>query len=345
MKNGCVRIGLIGCGEIAAKATVPAIQRARSAEVVATMDVNGDLAKDLAQRTGAPFHTDSAEKLIANPDVEAVIISTPHFLHAPLGIKAAKNKKHVMVEKPIATTMRDARRLVETCRKNRVKLSVAYVRRTNNRSRKAAELIKQGAIGRLTGFSLISMAEKKDSYWSGGFTGRVKTDWRTKRETAGGGYLIMNFTHNIDLIQNMLNLKPKSVFAQYDTFRTRVEVEDYISVVVRYKNGAIGTFLGSTVCPGALREPDHIFGTHGTVVLGNPTKVFTRKKIRGLKPDEWNEVSAPGNSDRADLIENFAQAIRGKARLAVTGASALSSLQVIEAAYKSQETGRPTVFR
>lgn len=345
MKVNPVRIGLMGCGEIAAKAAVPAIQATEWAQVVATMDTKIDLARDLAEKTGAAFHTDDADALVAHPEVEAVIISAPHFLHVPLGIKAAKQKKHVMVEKPIATTMKDARKLVETCRKQRVKLSVAYVKRTALDSIKAAELIRKGVLGKLTGFSLISMSEKKESYWSGGFTGRVKTDWRTKRATAGGGYLIMNFTHNIDMIQAMLNLKPRSVFAQYDTFRTKVEVEDYVSVVVRYTNGAIGTFLGSTICPGRFGAPDHIYGTHGTVVLGNPLKVFTRRKIDGLKPDEWNEIEVPKNNSRADLIENFARAIRGKGKLAVTGASGCTSLEVIEAAYRSQELGRPVVFK
>lgn len=345
MKIEPVRVGLIGCGEIAALATVPAIARTKWAKVVATMDTKLSLAKSLAAETGAETYTDSADALIKNPDVEAVVISTPHFLHVPLGIQAAKRKKHVMVEKPIATTMNDARRLMRACKTNRVTLSVAYIMRMGGAGRKAAELIKKGVLGRFTGFSLISMVHKKDSYWSGGYSGRVKTDWRTRRETAGGGFLIMNFTHNIDMIQSMLNLEPKSVFAQYDTFRTKVEVEDYVSVVVRYKNGAIGTFLGSTICPGRLSVPDHIYGTHGTIVLGNPLRVFTTKKIRGLKPNEWNEMKMPKDNPRAALMENFAKAIRGKAKPAITGESACTSLRVIEAAYKSQALGRPVVFR
>ncbi len=337
-----VRVGLIGCGEIAAKDTLPAIQASGRLKVVAAMDVNLDLARDLAEKGGAAFWTDRAETLAARPDVEAVIVSTPHHLHVPMGLLAARHGKHVLVEKPIATTGADARRLIAACKRKGVILSVLYIRRFEPVARKTAELIRKGVLGRTTGFSLISMGEKKESYWTSGFTGRVVTDWRTRKATSGGGFLMMNFSHNIDLIQSLLGVEPASVYAQYDTFRTPVEVEDYVSVTARYRCGAIGTFLGSTVCPGALRVPDHIFGTHGTIVMDNPLRVFTRKKIRGLKPDEWNEFPLPSaRASRADFLTQFAKAVRGQAAPPATGEEALVSLRVIEAAYRSQEERKP----
>lgn len=337
-----VRVGLIGCGEIVAKDTLPAILASGRLKVVAAMDVNIELAKDLAEKGGATFWTDRAEALVARPDVEAVIVSTPHHLHVPMGMLAARHKKHVLVEKPIATTSADARRLIRACKRHGVLLSVLYIRRCEPVALETARLVRKGVLGRITGFSLISMAEKKESYWTSGFTGRVVTDWRMRKATSGGGFLVMNFSHNIDLIQSLLGLEPASVYAQYDTFRTPVEVEDYVSVVTRYRNGAIGTFMGSTVCPGVLRVPDHIFGTHGTIVMDNPLKVFTRKKVRGLKSDEWNEIAVPGaRASRKDFLNNFAKAVRGKGPLTVSGEDALVSLKVIEAAYASQEQGKP----
>jgi predicted dehydrogenase len=277
--------------------------------------------------------------------VEAVIVSTPHHLHVPIGLEAAKRGKHVLMEKPIATCTRDARKLIAACKRRRLKLGVLYPFRFTGSAIKAAELIRKGVLGRVTGFSVICMRTKAASYWRGGYSGRVSTTWRRGRETSGGGFLIMNFSHDIDMVHSLLKLEPRTVYAQYDTFNTRVEVEDYISVVVRYRNGVIGTFLGSTVSPGTFMPPDQIYGTKGTIALGDPVKVFTEKKVRGLKTGEWNEISTPKTDSRTKVIEEFARAVRGEGRLTVTGESALSSLKVVEGAYTSQDLGRPVTFR
>jgi predicted dehydrogenase len=139
------------------------------------------------------------------------------------------------------------------------------------------------------------------------------------------------------------------VYAQYDTFNTPVEVEDGFSLVVRYKSGAIGTYSGSSGTPGELRiRPNYIFGTQGTIAVGNPVKYFTTNDIEGLTCGQWSEI--PWESDIWDggsylrIIENFARSIRGEEKLIVTGENAISSLKVIEGAYRSQELGRPVTF-
>ncbi len=95
-------------------------------------------------------------------------------------------------------------------------------------------------------------------------------------------------------------------------------------------------------------EPNYIFGTHGTIAVGDPVRVYTTKSIDGLTTGAWSEI--PWQSDLWDggsylrIIENFARAVRGEEDLIVTGENALSSLKVIEGAYRSQELGRPVSF-
>ena len=106
----------------------------------------------------------------------------------------------------------------------------------------------------------------------------------------------------------------------------------------------LGTIIGSTCCPGKLLLPDYIYGTLGTLVLGNPLKYYTRKKIKGIGINQWDEIILKKNNPRAELIKNFVKAVRGKEEIVVTGESVLSSLKVIKGAYKSKEIKKPVTF-
>ncbi|MDF1513584.1 MAG: Gfo/Idh/MocA family oxidoreductase [Anaerolineae bacterium] len=344
-----VKLAMIGCGENAKKSIVKDVNRSDVVRFVAAMDIKIDLAKDLAAEAGAPLYTDSYGTILDNPDVEAVVISTPHALHVPLGIQAARKEKHVLIDKPIATRVTDAQELIKVCRDQNVYLSVLFGKRLHPAYDIAADLVEQGAVGRITSLLIANFWQKAESYWSGGYTNRVQTDWRQKKEMSGGGMLMINYTHDIDALQNRLGLEPQSVFAQYDTFNTPVEVEDCFSIVVRYTNGAIGTYTGSSGTPGELRiEPNYIFGTEGTIAVGNPVKVFTTNRIPDLTPGEWTEIQWTAKpwdgGSYLRIIENFARTIRGEDTLIVTGENAMSSLKVIEGAYRSQELGQPVTF-
>ncbi len=338
-----VRLALVGCGENAKKSIVPAILQSPVADVVATMDVRLDLAQDLANETGADLCTDSLEDVLDDDRVKAVIISTPHYLHVDQGIAAAERGKHVLMDKPLATNVPDAGRLIGVCRAQGVHLGVLFPMRMTSLYAAAADLVARGVLGRVTGFTCARFWKKPSSYWSGGYSGRVRTDWRAKKQTSGGGMLMINYSHNLDRLHSLLGLEPQSVYAQYDTFDTPVEVEDYFSVVVRYAGGAIGSLLGSSATPGGGSHPDRIFGTQGTIELSEPLRYYTTADLPGVEREAWIEVPCSEKVDQGYLaiVENYARAVRGEQDLIVTGASALSSLQVIEGAYRSQEKGGP----
>jgi predicted dehydrogenase len=344
-----VKLAMVGCGENAKKSIVKDVNRSDLVNFIATMDIKLALAQDLAEEAGAQMATDSYEAVLDNEDVEAVVISTPHSLHVPLGIQAARQKKHVLVDKPIATNVEDAWNLIDVCKEENVLLSVLFGKRLHPAYDIAADLVQRGVVGDITALLIVNFWQKAESYWSGGYTNRVKTDWRMKKETSGGGMLMINYTHDLDALQNRLGLEPASVYAQYDTFNTPVEVEDGFSLVVRYKNGAIGTYTGSSGTPGEFRiQPNYIIGTLGTIAVGNPVSYYTTNEIDGLVFGEWTDIPWESNIWDGDsylrIIENFALAIRGIEKLIVTGENAISSLKVIEGAYRSQEIGRPVTF-
>lgn len=340
-----VRFGLIGCGEIAVRSGAAIAAIPDVAKIAAVQDINEAMAKDAGEKFGAPHHTD-AEALLARGDVDAVVISTPHFLHEPLATQAAKAGKHVACEKPIACTVDQADRMIAACRKARVLLGINYVLRYDSDVKKAAELLKAGAIGKLLRYQCNVMADKPESYWSGGWTGRVKTDWRQSKEKSGGGVLIMNAIHDLDRVLWFTGLKPLRAYAESDTHATPVEVEDNLAAVVRFEGGAIGSVDVMSCARGRESFGNRLYGSEGQIVLGNPLRVFTTKDgIPGLKKDAWTEIpleKLKGDDTRRAYFADFAAAVRdGKPEAPVSGEAARLSLALCAAIYESAERKAP----
>jgi UDP-N-acetyl-2-amino-2-deoxyglucuronate dehydrogenase len=332
-------LGLVSCGEIAV-AHQKAIATLNCAKIVACMDVKRAAAKDMGGRCDCPHFTDY-DKLLALDEVEAVLISSPHFLHAPQAIAAAKAGKHVMVEKPIATTEKDATAMIAACKRAGVKLATIFPMRYGPEAIKARQLIRSGAIGKLSVVDCFTLGHKQASYWTGGFSGRVKTNWRQKKATAGGGFLIMNFVHNIDLMRFVTGLEADTVYADYDTFATPVEVEDAIAVTIRYEGGALGSIFGTTFAHGRGPNGNHIIGTKGHIVLGDPLRVYLTRPFKGMKAGEWIEIDCGSVDARAMLVERFVKAVRANRTPDITGEDGRAALRTILAAYQSGQKKRP----
>ena len=188
--------GFIGAGEIAVQ-SAQGVQASTHARLVRVVDPHGDLAADLARRYGGTPAA-SVEELLVDPAVQAVYIATPHFLHRPLAIEAARAGKHVLVEKPMGVTPADARAIINACHAQRVACGVPFVVRYTPAYAEACRLAQAGTIGEVTGFRIVYRGDKPRAYWSGGYSGRAQSDWRQAWATAGGGVLIMNTIHDLD---------------------------------------------------------------------------------------------------------------------------------------------------
>jgi len=339
-----VNFALIGCGEIAA-GTTESIKKAQAVNVVQCMDIREDLAEDLAGTYGAAA-TGRLEDVLENDDVQAVIISTPHYQHAPLSVAAARAGKHVLVEKPIACTLAQADEMIAAAEDAGVKLGVFHPTPLAWPAVEARRLIQGGAIGDVVAVKLHEMSNKPDSYWHGGYTGRVKDDWRMSLDTSGGGYLIMNQIHNLATMVGILDLAPERIYAEYGTYRTQVEVEDFLSFVMRLKSGAIFSLDGSSAAPGCGSFGDHIYGTKGQIDLGDPMKVTLVEPWGDLKADEPNELRAPEDypDARATCVDGFAKAILNGGQVPVSGQLGRRALEIARGAYLSMKRGRPVEF-
>ncbi len=352
-----LRIGMIGCGEIAYSATAPAIQKACNAEMVIGVDPVPETAASFGETFGIPTTTRLGD-VLDRSDVDAVIISTPHDTHAPLTIAAAQAGKHVMCEKPIACTLAQADQMIEACRAAGVRLSINLVLRYSPDSVAVKQLIEQDAIGRVIAVKFHSIGRKPDSYWSGGYTGRVQTEWRQYKAQAGGGILTMNFTHNIDLLRYMTGLEVTRIYAEYDTFLTLVEVEDFITLSMRLNNGAVGSLVGASCIQGSIKfrpvslaasggpsaaaeetregNGDRIYGERGQILMyRGRVWVYTQNQIAGLEQDAWTELDLPQLDPRQAYVERFAEAVWADRQPDIPGIEGRKTLEIINAAYTS----------
>jgi UDP-N-acetyl-2-amino-2-deoxyglucuronate dehydrogenase len=338
-----LRIGMIGCGEIAVQ-TAKGIAASTLGQHVMVMDTDARVAGDLGATYGVP-HTTRVEELLANPAVDAVYIAVPHFLHAPLTIQAAQAGKHVLVEKPIATTLEEADAMIAAAGAAQVTLSVAYLAQVDPVAQTMRRLVAAGAIGKVVGTRIVYRGDKPESYWHGGYSGRITTDWRTSKAKSGGGVLIMNTIHDLNTLRFITGLEVVRVAAEYETFTTPVEVEDYIALTYRYSNGAIGSLEAGSAIRGRdpIREVNRIYGDAGQLLFSNPARIFVSRAHEGLQAGEWQDLPVPaGNKggDRAAMIDGFAGAVlNGKPPL-VRAEDGRAALQIALAAYQSGQEHR-----
>jgi predicted dehydrogenase len=329
-----LRFGLIGCGEIAVDSAT-ALRAASNATITFAADPNVDLARSLAAGTDARY-TARVDELLASKDVDAVLISTPHHLHAPLAIQAAEAGKHVVVEKPMATTLPDCDRMVEAAKSAGIRLSVCYCQRYDPRVQRARELLERGLLGDVRGTRIAFGQYRGPEYWQGGLTGRAVSDWRSRHDTAGGGVLIMNACHILDYMVWLVRSPVIEVTAVTANLSGFGEVEDTVSMSYRYASGAIGTLDATTGLIGPDTYEQNIRGAEGQLVVAPVLRFWSQRTVDGYEAGRWHTVrNLPLQAERRQFFEAFAAAVLDDGAVPVSPAAARAVQATIEAAYRS----------
>ncbi len=281
------------------------------------------------------------EDLIQSGMVDAVLIATPHWQHLPLGIAAFAQGVHVLMEKPIAAHKADAARLIEAHQKfPGVVFGAMYQFRTEPRYQKIRELVKSEMGGIVRVNWIITDWYRTEAYYR-------SSAWRATWRGEGGGVLLNQCLHNLDLLQWLCGM-PKRVrgFCQFGRFH-QIEVEDNVTVYLEWANGATGTVISSTgEAPGANRL--EIVGTRSTLVLeDNRLRLkrnavdmiqFSQTATEGfLKPDCRTEDIPFGSATEnatlphARITQNFVDAIHDGTPLIAPGAEGIHALELANA--------------
>jgi predicted dehydrogenase len=335
-----LRFAVIGCGDIGL-INARAVAAAPGAQLVLCHDA----VPAIAEATGRDVRCAVASTLeqALDPDhVDAVFLSVPHDLHQPLVEQAASAGLHVVVEKPLASDLVAARAAVAAAERAGVALSVCFPYRYEPALVAARRLVRAGALGELRGCSVLFHANKPDSYWSGGFSGRSQSDWRASLARSGGGVLIMNVTHYIDFIRHVAGLEPARVSA---TARTRegAEVEETIALTIDFHGGAVGSLLASSATSGEPAGRFELWGDSGTVRLEPDPAIYSERAIDGLVPGRWCALpQEPAGNPRAQFVEQFCAAVLEGRPPDVTAADGLAVQAFVAAAYQAaRERGGP----
>jgi predicted dehydrogenase len=271
--------------------------------------------------------------------VDAVVLSVPHDLHLPMIEAAAAAGLHIVVEKPLARDLPSARAALQAAEKFNVRLSTCFPYRYVAAPAAALRLVQAGALGSFSGAAVVFHADKPQSYWHGGFSGRTSSDWRATLERSGGGVMIMNLTHYVDLVRHLTGCEAAEVHA-VATIRAGQEVEDQIAVSVQFDGGAVGTFIGSASTRGEPSCRFEIWGEHGTLQFEPEGRIYTERAVSGLLTGRWNMLPTNEVEVRTAFFEQFADAVLEGREPDVTPADGLAVQAFVDAVYRSVRSGR-----
>src|SRR5690349_1560132 len=193
-----VRWGIIGCGDVTEVKSGPAFQLAPGSELVAVMRRNGELAADYARRHGVPRWYSRAEELVDDKEVDAVYVATPPGSHLELALMACAAGKPAYVEKPMARSFSECRRMIDAFEAAKVPLFVAYYRRALERFRAVRDLVATGKLGVVTGVSYRFASHPHEAPAGG------EVPWRLRPVESGGGLLLDLGSHTLDILDFIL---------------------------------------------------------------------------------------------------------------------------------------------
>jgi 1,5-anhydro-D-fructose reductase (1,5-anhydro-D-mannitol-forming) len=326
MKLETIRWGVIGAGNVFEYKSGPALYKTPNSELVAVMRTNAAIAEETARRHNAKRWHTTAESLVADPEVNAVYIASPHYLHPEHVALAARAKKPILCEKPVGVSTAQARQAVEVCRANNVLLTVAYYRRFWDIVQAMQKFLREGAIGEV----VTARAQLSDL-----FTGDGDRAWLTARAKSGGGALANSGAHWIDLIRFLLG--PVTDVMAYASSKLRNwEIDDTTVVQMRMANGALVSLTSTYCTPISVNELD-ILGTAGRLYASPLSEGRLILHRHGREPESLNypRTGVMHTELIAALVPHL---LRGEPT-PLPGEEAVAVWEIMEAAYRSSAEG------
>ncbi|MEC2056977.1 Gfo/Idh/MocA family oxidoreductase [Peribacillus psychrosaccharolyticus] len=332
-----LKVGVIGCGSIARYRHLAEYQAHENVEIIAVCDVVQERALEMAEKFGAAAYTDYQE-LLKNDEVEAVSICTPNALHAPMSITALRSGKHVLCEKPMATSLVEAEAMIEAAKVNKKKLMIAHNQRFVPSHDKAHELIQSGDLGKIYSF--------KTSFGHGGPEGWSidgADSWFFDKKQAFIGAMGDLGVHKTDLMRFLLNEEFTEVAAFIETnAKQNTDIDDNAVFILKTENGIIGTLAASWSYGAKEDNSTIIYGEKGimrleddpdhSLIIHYTNGQTVKENLGGIQTNE------EGGQEDSGVITRFVTSILSDTVPPVNGDEGMKSLKVILGALDSNKT-------
>ncbi len=333
-----VAFGIVGGGMIGA-VQAAAIEQISGAKLVAVCGRDEARTAEFAAKFGCTAYTDY-ERFLHHPELQIVNICTPSGTHAELGIRAAESGKHVLTEKPIETTLEKADALIAACDRAGVKLGVIFQSRFLPAVQRIKQAIDEGRLGKLMlGDALVKWYRAPEYYAPGTWRGTLKMD--------GGGALINQAIHTVDLLRWMMG-PAESAFAMKAALRyPHIEAEDTLVGTVKFQNGALGVVQATTSAKPGFKRRLEISGERGSIILdGDAISVWAIDgedanlgEAEQLTDGSANPAAISNEGHRRQIEDMMHAVIENRAPM-IDGREGRKSLELVVALYAAANEGK-----
>lgn len=338
-----LRVGVVGIGNMGSAHAVQIFEkRVKGAELTAVCDISGERLEWAEKRFGDHvLRYENYEQLFDSGKINAVLIATPHKLHPVIAIEAFKRKLNVLTEKPAGIDAASVSEMNDAALQSGVVFGIMYNQRTNQLYRRLRDMIKEGALGEIKRFIwIINNWYRTQAYYDSG-------DWRATWNGEGGGVLLNQCPHNLDVWQWIMGMPVRvRAFCNAGHYH-HIQVEDDATIYAEYENGSSAVFITSTgEYPGTNRI--EISGTKGKAVVENgELRLYLLEKdereicfssLEGMPEERVNSClikQEKADGGHLEILQNFTDAVlRGK-ELIAPGIEGIYGLMISNAAYLS----------
>ena len=316
-----MKIGILSCDHMHAESYTESLKHIEKVEIAGIAEEDEKKGKDFAQRHGIRYFKDYGD-MLSDKSVDAVLICSANAKHAKMTIDAAKAKKHIIVEKPIATTIEDAQKMIDACKENKVKLMVSFPVRYAPPVSRMKEIVDSGKLGEIIGISATNH-------------GTMPGGWFIEKNLAGGGAIMDHTVHVVDILRWILKSEVKEVYAKMGTLIHDIPVEDCGLISMKFENEIFATLDASWSRPKSFPTwgdvTFEIAGTKGSM------SVDTFAQHGMLYSDEiaYSKNLYWGDDMDYLMLKDFVRCIHDDMPEPVTGKDGLEALRVTLKAYES----------
>ena len=325
-----VNIVIIGAGDIAVKRHIPALLQGEHTNFYGVLNNHPESTKAVADKHNVKAYS-SLDEVLFDENVHAVLIGTPPDRHAEPAIAALKHGKHVLLEKPMTLSVKEAEKIDKVAKETGLKLELLHVQRFYAQHVKAKELLDEGAIGNLITVRTV--------------LGNSDPEVLNGKKYPGWMDALFNISvHRADLLRWLVGSEVKGVYAKVDRLLTETiegdirETNDHIAGILQFENGVVGTLIASKLSFHREDRSTTLIGTKGAIItFAEGHDVVLKLSDGTTQYFDFESAHAQEVLELTDLHERFALSILNNTPVDVTGEDGIESVRIVEGFKKADK--------